>query len=283
MCPFCGEEISNPDDNTSNMEIYDTQLLKKNYKFKTSYTIRTNSKNDILELKIKLLANYHNNDNSFLEKNYDDILNMAVKGDTDAKYFLGLCYQNGLGTYEDKSKAKYWYKKVLCNNNPAAMNNLGTVYESEQKLVDAVHYYKLALSNHQAISALNLCILCLKETPIFEDDIDYISFDEYLQKGISILENNKYQPEIECLVVNYICAILGCKNASAFSSYIVEQGKDYLHDNISLSIDCSVKMEKYLSIFLESQKVYFAKYGSDILSNGFVKKYVKFILDYYDE
>ena len=60
-----------------------------------------------------------------------DLMFRAKSGDSEAQTELGLRYYYGSGGIEiDLNKAFSWFKKAANNNNPAAIYQLGTMYES---------------------------------------------------------------------------------------------------------------------------------------------------------
>ena len=69
-------------------------------------------------------------------------LNMQKKaaelGNVEAMSALGSCYQQGIGTEINESKAFEWYKKAAYLGNPSAMNLVADCYEKGFTQVEAL-------------------------------------------------------------------------------------------------------------------------------------------------
>ncbi len=63
------------------------------------------------------------------EVSYSDSLHRkAVAGDSDARFNLGVCYENGIGVERNLKKAIQWYKAASRLFNVKAAMNLGILY-----------------------------------------------------------------------------------------------------------------------------------------------------------
>jgi TPR repeat protein len=92
-----------------------------------------------------------------------------------AQYMLGECYDYGLGTDQDDTKAFEWYTKAEKQGNTIAMSNLGVFYEdgrgcdiSEKKAFDL--YVKA--SDLGYAGAMYFQGLCYKEGTIVDKDLN---------------------------------------------------------------------------------------------------------------
>ncbi|MCP4253868.1 MAG: sel1 repeat family protein, partial [Candidatus Scalindua sp.] len=55
---------------------------------------------------------------------------LALKGEADAEYQLGVFFQLGRGVPKDHAKAIEWYKKASKQGHMRAQYNLGVMYEN---------------------------------------------------------------------------------------------------------------------------------------------------------
>ncbi|MGH8460266.1 MAG: tetratricopeptide repeat protein [Stenotrophobium sp.] len=53
----------------------------------------------------------------------------AGQGDANAQYALGVLYADGRGVAQDDAAAVQWYRKAAAQGSALAQNNLGTIYE----------------------------------------------------------------------------------------------------------------------------------------------------------
>ncbi len=57
-----------------------------------------------------------------------EIRPLAAQGNAWAQYNLGVAYDTGKGTLQDKKQAVQWYKKSAAQGDTDAQNNLGIMY-----------------------------------------------------------------------------------------------------------------------------------------------------------
>lgn len=73
---------------------------------------------------------------------------LAERGDVEAQYHLGFCYELGLGVTKDDLQAATWYRKAAERGHPAAQCFLGVAYAKGQgvpkDLVQATFWYRRA-------------------------------------------------------------------------------------------------------------------------------------------
>ena len=76
------------------------------------------------------------------------------KGNADAKYFLGRCYEGGLGVQQDYEEAVKWYRKAVEQDNTDAQWQLGYCYEKgfgvSQDFNEALKWYRKAAERGNA-------------------------------------------------------------------------------------------------------------------------------------
>ncbi|MCB9892019.1 MAG: SEL1-like repeat protein [Planctomycetes bacterium] len=96
---------------------------------------------------------------------YPEFKRLAVRGDADAQFFVGLMHDEGNGVDEDKVKASHWYELAAEQDHPAACNNLGLLYfrgEGVPKDTDrAIEFYERAAEHDFAPALTNLGVVHL--------------------------------------------------------------------------------------------------------------------------
>ena len=70
----------------------------------------------------------------------------AERGDKEAQYNLGVCYNNGYGVTKDFTQAVYWFRKAAEQGDATAQYNLGVCYEYGQGVPEnknhALYWYE---------------------------------------------------------------------------------------------------------------------------------------------
>lgn len=56
---------------------------------------------------------------------------LANKGDAEAQYHVGMMYNNGIGTQQDRSQAFGWFQKSAASNHPLGAYKLGCYYDGQ--------------------------------------------------------------------------------------------------------------------------------------------------------
>lgn len=87
-----------------------------------------------------------------LQQNYNEAVlwykRAAIKGDTVAKYNLGVVFEQGLGVSIDYNRAAKWYLSAAKDGHPMAQYNIGNVFSKGQgvrlNLVEANSWYERA-------------------------------------------------------------------------------------------------------------------------------------------
>ena len=72
---------------------------------------------------------------------------VAEKGDADAQYVLGYCYESGEGVEQDYAEAEKWYRKAAEQNHAGAQCGLGYL---AQDYAQAVRWYRKAAEQNHA-------------------------------------------------------------------------------------------------------------------------------------
>ena len=84
---------------------------------------------------------------------------LAILGDADAQYNLGIMYDTGEGVLQDDKAAVKWYRLAAKQGFAKAQNNLGWIYENSksglQDYAIAHAWYNIAASNGSRIAAQN--------------------------------------------------------------------------------------------------------------------------------
>lgn len=95
------------------------------------------------------------------EKAFAYYLSAAQKGNTEAQYRTGVCFEKGLGIFNNREKAIYWYKKAAESNDPISKYYLATVYhwmlpKDQQDYKKALALYSEAFDKGVAEAADNI-------------------------------------------------------------------------------------------------------------------------------
>lgn len=56
---------------------------------------------------------------------------LANKGDAEAQYHVGMMYNNGIGTEQDRRQAFEWFQKSAASNDPLGAYKLGCYYDGQ--------------------------------------------------------------------------------------------------------------------------------------------------------
>jgi len=95
-----------------------------------------------------------------LGESVDSIRIVAEKGDADAQYRLGICYEHAKGVAQNLNEAVKWYRKAADQESPVGQYLVGHCYDEgkgvPQDFHEAVKWYRLAADNGNAIAQLNL-------------------------------------------------------------------------------------------------------------------------------
>ncbi|QUS38173.1 sel1 repeat family protein [Tardiphaga alba] len=62
---------------------------------------------------------------------FDAMAVMAGKGDAEAQYHIGMMYNNGIGTAQDRKQALDWFEKSAAANHPLGAYKLGCYYDGQ--------------------------------------------------------------------------------------------------------------------------------------------------------
>ncbi len=85
---------------------------------------------------------------------------LAILGDADAQYNLGLMYENGKGVLQNDKTAVKWYRLAAKQGDADAQYNLGLMYENGKGVLQndktAVKWYRLAAKQGDADAQYNL-------------------------------------------------------------------------------------------------------------------------------
>ena len=122
-------------------------------------TEKYNNDDELLQEAVTLLNNEEYEDAFLLFRN------LAEEGFDSAQYYLGKCYEEGLGTAADKSVAFFWYFKAALQGNSDYQNNLGWCYNEGCGIIkstkEAEHWYRLSAESGNLKAQCNLGILYL--------------------------------------------------------------------------------------------------------------------------
>lgn len=119
------------------------------------------------------------------EKAFAYFLSASKKGNIEAQYRVGLCFEKGYGVYINEEKAVYWYKKSAESNNPISIYYLATVYqrllpENKRDYNRALELYKIAFRGGVAEAAKKIGDMYAKGMGVNRNDI---TAAEWYEKG----------------------------------------------------------------------------------------------------
>jgi tetratricopeptide (TPR) repeat protein len=62
---------------------------------------------------------------------FNGMMSLAHKGDAEAQYHVGMMYNNGIGTPQDRKQAFEWFQKSAASNDPLGAYKLGCYYDGQ--------------------------------------------------------------------------------------------------------------------------------------------------------
>lgn len=91
---------------------------------------------------------------------FDDFLQMALNGNSDAQLIVADCYYFGKGVERDYTQAFLWYQKIASLSNSYVWEQLGVSYYfglgTEKKYEEAIKWFQKAASDNRAYSQARL-------------------------------------------------------------------------------------------------------------------------------
>lgn len=97
------------------------------------------------------------------EAAHEGFLPLARDGDAEARFMLGVLYDNGRGVLRDHDEARRWYSLAARQGNAKAQYNLGTMYENGRGVradyALAMTWYRLAAEQGAAKAQNNLGLM----------------------------------------------------------------------------------------------------------------------------
>jgi TPR repeat protein len=104
----------------------------------------------------------------------DSLMQVALKGNTQAQYNIGLCYENGLGVIPNQAEAVKWYRLAANKGKDYAQNTLGECYYKgmgvKQDYKQAIKWFRLASDLGNAKAQYNLGICYFKGQGVIQDN-----------------------------------------------------------------------------------------------------------------
>ncbi|WP_061022856.1 tetratricopeptide repeat protein [Bradyrhizobium sp. CCH5-F6] len=64
-------------------------------------------------------------------RTFNAMVALANRGDAEAQYHVGMMYNNGIGTQQDRSQAFEWFQKSAAANDPLGAYKLGCYYDGQ--------------------------------------------------------------------------------------------------------------------------------------------------------
>ena len=100
---------------------------------------------------------------------------LAVQGDADAQFNLGIMYDTGQGVTQNYAEAVKWYRLAAVQGNVKAQNNLGFMYANGQGVTqnhaEAVKWYRLAADQGNARAQSNLGFMYAKGEGVLQNHV----------------------------------------------------------------------------------------------------------------
>lgn len=62
---------------------------------------------------------------------FNAMVALAKKGDAEAQYHVGMMFNNGIGTTQDRKQALEWFQKSAASNDPLGAYKLGCYYDGQ--------------------------------------------------------------------------------------------------------------------------------------------------------
>ncbi len=90
---------------------------------------------------------------------------LANKGDAEAQYHVGMMYNNGIGTQQDRRQAFEWFQKSAASNDPLGAYKLGCYYDGQGEgivafdPVEGLKYKLIAAKAGYALAQHDVAIL----------------------------------------------------------------------------------------------------------------------------
>lgn len=156
---------------------YDREATKKDFRIPDGLYIEIGSDNRIKNITEGAPAGE--------EQMSDEVrfyLEHAEKGNVQAEYNLGVCYEHGDGVKQDYEKAVYWYRRAADKGYDKAQMNLGVCYTNgygvEKDEAEAVRLYHLAAAQGNMYAQFNLGVCYYQGLGV---EVDISKFFEYMQ------------------------------------------------------------------------------------------------------
>lgn len=135
----------------------------------------------------------------------EELVQQAAKGDVEAMYNLGKCYENGDGIEQNYYKAVFWYNHAAESGSAAAMNRLGFCYSTgngvKQNIEEAFRWhYKAAIAgNAAAMLTIGYCYSLNND----EESMDRSRL--WYQRALNGFLEMAYKGDIEAMTNVAIC------------------------------------------------------------------------------
>ena len=123
----------------------------------------------------------------------------ANKGETEAMFYLGLCYEGGEGTSKNTDEAIKWYAQAS-KDYPGVNIYLARIYYDKRNYIDASQSYSIAINNNVGLEK-----------------------DDYFKIGKSLFETKSYSRSFEWLMKSYNGRI-ETRNSAGLISAMYENG-----------------------------------------------------------
>ena len=122
-------------------------------------------------------------------------LKLAKKGNSEAQYYLGVCYDNGQGVEQDYKEAVKWYRKAAEQGHSDAQNNLGVCYYNgqgvEQDYKEAVKWYRKAAEQGHSLAQYNLGVCYDNGQGVEQDYKEAVKwYRKAAEQGYSLAQHN---------------------------------------------------------------------------------------------
>jgi TPR repeat protein len=119
----------------------------------------------------------------------------AEQGDAEARFHLGVCYENGSGVAKDEKEVVRWYRQAADQGHAIAQFNLGGCYATGSGVVkdekEAVRWYRQAAQQGHAVAQFNLGQCYTNGSGVAKDEKEAARwYQQAAEKGYAMAQFN---------------------------------------------------------------------------------------------
>ena len=132
---------------------------------------------------------YHEQNKKQYQKAFDWFMVAARKNHTEACYYVGLYYQNGLGVKKDLKQAVIWYEKAALNKDKDALYHLAMILirQEEKDFVTIAKLLHEAAKQGHPNAQYNLAVMYHKGDGLKQDNDQALYwYEKAAEKNLAI-------------------------------------------------------------------------------------------------